>query len=119
MRKNGFNFWDILWFFIALGVGLAFTLPNAHADFGTVAGKVTDADDAPIIDAKVRIIRPDHVVLTARTDDAGDYTISDVPPGKNDLVVESTGFQPLGPQSVKVEAGDTTWVNPTLSSGAH
>lgn len=117
MRPNGINFWDILWFFAALAVGLACSLPYAHAEgaFGTVAGKVTDSDYNPIPGAKVRVTRADHVVLTGTADDGGDYTISDVPPGKLDLQVDGPGFEPTGPQSVKIQAGDTTWVNPTLT----
>jgi hypothetical protein len=61
-----------------------------------VTGTVSDPSGSAIVNAQVRLVNSaTGEERTAVTDEAGRYTISQVPPGKYELTVTATGFNRL------------------------
>jgi carboxypeptidase family protein len=97
-------------------VFLAFLLNPAHASplkerSGTVAGKVVDERGIGIQGANVLVLNSQRA---ARTDSAGYFTASFVPPGVYTLRVRCVGFRWAEQTNVQVNARDTTTVVLTM-----
>jgi hypothetical protein len=71
------------------------TLPSAPKPAaGTITGTVTDSAGALVPRAKIALRTGDlSVPQVMQTDDAGDFTFSDVPPGHFQVVISAQGFQ--------------------------
>jgi hypothetical protein len=84
--------------------------PTFGADTGAVRGLVLDEEGLPIAGAEAALSgRPG----TARTNGAGEFALSDVPPGRYSLLVAALRFAPHS-QSVDVAAGAVTAVEMAL-----
>ena len=68
---------------------------------GTV---VSEGSGRPVAHADVRIT---GTAVAARTDDAGHYCLSGLPPGQFDLAIEAPGYEPLQHREI-VESGKNT-----------
>ncbi len=84
------------------------TGPQFNEDTGAVRGTVTDAELLPLEGAQVAILNLDTGISTT-TDDAGTFTLSNVPPGTHTLAVQKLGFESQA-KKVDVQAGDETFV---------
>ena len=61
---------------------------------GTIVGSVTDASGAVVPNAKVTITeQATNVSHTANTNEGGNFTFADLPPGNYSVSVELTGFK--------------------------
>ena len=83
---------------------------SAHAQTGTVTGRVAEKGGAPIPGAEVRV---DSTTIHGSTDGDGHYKLADVPVGKHVVRALMLGYKPFT-QVVTVEAGATVTVNLTL-----
>ncbi len=86
---------------------------TATADFalsptpvGSIAGTVTNADDATAISGATVLV--EDTGQSATTDANGDYTISDVPTGDHTVTASADGFQSASPTATVSENTTTT-----------
>jgi TonB-linked SusC/RagA family outer membrane protein len=88
----------------------------AHAQTGRITGQVTDtAGSRPIAGVEVTVIGDgDRVLLGARTDASGRYTLGAVTPGSVHLRTRMLGYAPRD-RTVEVVAGQAITVNFALS----
>src|SRR6185437_6925875 len=82
-----------MFFLTALSLAPAGAL-FAQAVNATLLGTVTDASGASIPNATITITETNTgVSRTAKTNESGNYTVPDLPPGEYSVTVESTGFK--------------------------
>src|SRR6185437_12084551 len=82
-----------MFFLTALSLAPAEAL-FAQAVNATLLGTVTDASGASIPNATITITETNTgVSRTAKTNESGNYTVPDLPPGEYSVTVESTGFK--------------------------
>jgi len=108
--------------FTGLAVGILLTgssLPVwSQAATGTVSGQVTDATNAAIPGASVKLTdTATNNSLVTQTNDAGRYIFVNVPPGTYDLTVSKTGFSAYKAAKQNVEVGIVLTINPRLEVG--
>src|ERR1043166_3584079 len=83
-----------------------FVLP-AYTQVSTadLTGRVTDQQGHVVPGATITATnKGTGVARSATTDDAGDYTITQLPPGKNDLSVEAPSFSKASAQDFELNA---------------
>jgi Carboxypeptidase regulatory-like domain/TonB dependent receptor len=95
----------------ALRIGLAavlLALPLAAQEYrGTITGTVTDPSGAAIPNAQVEVRNvATSVVTTARSNEAGVYTIPFLLPGTYDLTASTGGFKQAVRKALELHAGD-------------
>lgn len=116
MRSHRRN--TILWlsgFALALLLALSTSKAAAQSN-GNLQGTVTDASGAVVPNASVTVTdRSTGIAHTVKTDDAGNYQFSSLPPGTYDLNVSSTGFAASIIQGLVVRVGSTVTSNVTLN----
>jgi hypothetical protein len=84
----------------------------------TVTGRVTDASGAVVPNAKVTVTNSGtNEMRTVTTNDEGEYTIPQLPPGDYALTAEQAGFKKLV-QRFTLETGQGARVDLTLQAGA-
>ena len=96
--------------------------PRLHAQagavYGNIVGTVTDATGALVADAKVSIKNVDrNITVTTTTNDSGNYTQSQLAPGRYEITVEKPGFNRAVQQNVQVSVSSTIRVDATLQVG--
>ncbi len=97
-------------YLILLG-GIVFTYLWAGTT-GKISGRVTDATTGEGL--PFAVVRIKGTQMGAYTDDQGYYVILNVPPGKYDIIVSYTGYQPGYVKDVVVEVDRTIEVNIAL-----
>jgi len=83
MRRLGFRHLGITAVAI-LAAAIGASAPAlADGSTGSMSGQFVNADGVPLTDCSVQVIDPAswNTVGYAATDDFGDYTVSDIPPG--------------------------------------
>lgn len=103
----------------ALALALVCALPAmAQRTSATLRGTVTDPDGAAVSGAEVTIVRIETgLVRTATTNNAGDYALSDVPPGNYQIVVEKDGFRASVIDALQINVADTRALDVALEIG--
>jgi hypothetical protein len=85
---------------------------------GTVSGQVTDTTGANIAGANVRIANvATGVVVSAKTNESGNYTAPFIIPGMYTVSVESAGFRKSVRENVQIRIGDVVAVDMQLTVG--
>jgi iron complex outermembrane receptor protein len=87
----------------------------AHAQTGTISGKVTYSDNLPLHDASVQITQ---LRQTVSTDDEGNYSFANVPFGRYTILVHVEGFSDESKIVVVNAANTASTVNFTLQIAA-
>lgn len=101
---------------LAASAALLLALPTtARAQQGAVAGQVTDADDGRPIDG-AQVFIPGSGIGTI-TDTAGQYRLTGVPVGDQQIRIQVLGYQPTS-RTVTVGAGQTATVDFALTVSA-
>jgi hypothetical protein len=77
---------------------------SADAQTGGIRGEVTDAAGSPAQDVEI-VLNGNGYTRTAKTDAAGNYRFSGLPPGPYDLVAQRRGFRRTT-MPVRVTVGD-------------
>ena len=80
---------------------------NAGTD-GTIRGKVTDVDGAPLPGANIYV---PMVGSGAAADMEGNYIILNIPVGDYEVVVQMMGYQKQTMTNVNVVMDQTVWLN--------
>jgi hypothetical protein len=85
----------------------------------SIVGAVTDPSGAPIKDADVTVTDVERgVVRSAKTNDAGAYNVTRLPPGSYQLKVSAPGFQTNVHQAFTLVLNQTARVDVQMSVGA-
>ncbi len=91
----------------------------AQSDLGTIRGSVSDPSGAVVPNASVTAIN--QGTGTERkvvTDDAGVYTVTNIPAGVYSVVIEAAGFKKFETRNNKLDSSSTLEINATLTVGA-
>jgi len=107
-------------FVLLLLVGVLGVLQPAFGQEVTAAivGTVTDPSGAPINGASITVTDTERgTVLTARTTDAGSYTVLRVPIGTYTLKVSAPGFQTSSYAAFTLQLNQTARVNVQMKVG--
>src|SRR6266851_4719286 len=104
--------------FCALWVLLLSSPAFAQVTTGSVTGRVTDTQARVVTGATVTATnKGTGAARTATTDDAGDYTITQLPPGKYDLTVEAKNFSKALASNFELNVGAKATQNFELKPG--
>jgi len=110
-KQSHFTLSSILRIAALLGLCAVFANPViAQSGKGTIVGKATDAENAVLPGAKVRVEPGDVVVAT---DQRGEFTAIDLAPGQYKVTISYVGFLPYTSE-VKVVAGQATRLDAVL-----
>ena len=91
----------------------------AQSDRGTITGTVSDSSGSLIPGANITAVNPENgVELKAQTTDTGNYTISSVPAGLYNLIVETSGFRRFEQQGIRVQVAQTARIDVTMQVGS-
>ncbi len=102
----------------ALSLSLSFCA-QGQAVSGTVLGTVTDASKAVIAGAKVILTETStNVAHSAITNQSGNYTFPDVPPGNYTVAVEMQGFKKEIRSGIAVDVNTSARVDAELQPGS-
>src|SRR5438093_5800262 len=84
------------------------TAASAQSD-GTITGSVSDTAGSPVAGASIQAKNVEtSVAYKARSDRSGNYTLSQLPPGRYELTATSMGFKRYQHKDVVViQAGQT------------
>lgn len=94
-------------------------LAIAQSDRGTLTGTVTDPGDAAVPGAKVVAKNTETgVVFESVTTPTGNYTITSLPVGLYDLVVEAPGFSKKTQQGIRLQVAQTARIDVALKIGS-
>jgi Carboxypeptidase regulatory-like domain len=103
---------------MVLVFGFAMTL-QAQETSGDLVGTVKDTSGAVIVKAEVVVTNEDtNVATTIQTGSSGQYHAANLLPGKYDIAVTGSGFQPYTLRGVSIELNKTSTSDITLSVGA-
>jgi TonB-dependent receptor len=107
MRKSG-----VLVFVASALVGLLLAIPSLKAQErkSSITGHATDTNHDPLVGARVEL---QPLGQTAITDSQGQFTISDLAPGKYALTISYVGFTPFSTE-VNLGAGGSANVDAVL-----
>jgi hypothetical protein len=85
----------------------------------TIVGTVIDKTGATVSNAKVTVVElSTSIPHTVNTNESGNYSIPDVPPGAYSLTVEATGFRRETRPSVDIVVNTTSRIDFNLQPGA-
>ena len=103
---------------ILLG-SLALRSPG-QAVSGNIIGTVTDQSGAAVPGAQVSIVNVNtNASYQATTNDSGNYTGANLPPGNYIVTITKTGFQKVVQQNVTVLVSQSARVDASLKIGCH
>ena len=92
---------------------------SAQVQTATITGTATDPSGAAIVGAKVVATNTGtNVAYSTVSDQAGRYTVSNVPVGTYDIEASQSGFQTVNHTGVTVSVGGTVVVDFSLPVGA-
>ncbi len=107
---------------LAIGLmvtGYAARPASAQVLYGSIVGTLTDQTGAVVPKAAVTVTNQSTgLSRQATTDDAGYYSIPNLPEGTYDLSVGASGFKPYTQKNLNVPINSVTRVNATIQVGA-
>src|SRR5215813_5270804 len=91
----------------------------AQSERGTITGTVQDATGAVVPGAKVTLTNTlTGVVFTIPSNEAGEYTVPQLPVGTYSVKVEKDGFRPASISGLVLNASQTVRADAKLEVGA-
>src|ERR1700722_12860228 len=104
----------------ALGILIYLSLSAvSSAQTGQISGRVTDAVQAVVAGAEVRVVnQATNVERTVKTNNDGLYTVPFVSPGTYQIVVQGQGFSTATSQPVTVTVGQVLVFDVQMKVGA-
>src|SRR4030095_16711416 len=104
--------------FAALLVACASGVIWGQAVTATLVGTITDASGAVMVNTKVSATETNTgVSRAATTNESGNYSFTNLPPGTYSVTAEQTGFKKAARAGVDVVVNATTRVDLTLTPG--
>ena len=100
-------------------LALSCSLPAfSQAVSATLLGTVTDSSGAVVANSKITVTEiTTGVNHAAQTNESGNYTLPNVPPGRYEVTVESAGFKKETRKDILVQVDSTTRVDVQLQPG--
>jgi hypothetical protein len=93
-------------------------LAFSQSERGTITGAVRDASGAVVPAATVTITnQATNVAIHSTTNDSGEFTVPNLPPGGYVVRVEKTGFRPTEEKGLNLDAAQTVRADATLQVG--
>src|SRR6185369_7927024 len=90
----------------------------AQATTGTIIGTVTDASGASVAGARIIIRNVDqNTTATVDTNESGNFTQSQLLPGRYELTIQKPGFQAFVQRNISVSIGGSTRLDARLDVG--
>ncbi len=97
---------------------LSIAVAYSQAVSGTVVGTVTDSTHAVIVNASVTLTETNtNVSRSTHSNESGNFTFSDVPPGTYAVTVEIAGFKKEQQRGIQVQVNSTQRVDVQLQAG--
>jgi hypothetical protein len=94
------------------------TLAYSQSDSAQISGTVTDPQGLAVAQAKVEIVNQDGLVKReAQTDETGHYSVSLLPAGRYQVVVQVQGFSASTSKDISLSAGQSSIYNLQLTVG--
>jgi hypothetical protein len=91
----------------------------SQAVSGTLLGTVTDTSGGLVVNAKVTITETNtNIAKSTMTNESGNYSFPDLPPGRFTVLVEQTGFKKESRRDVDLLADSTVRINIALQPGS-
>ena len=116
LAMNAASLWRCLG--VLVSVLALSVLSFAQVERGTITGTVTDSKGAAIPDAAVRVIEEStNQTITLQTDNAGEYTASNLTPGAYTIQVEKTGFESHVNKGFVIQVFQTARLDVSLNVG--
>ena len=103
---------------VAIFVLFSTSLVFAQSDFGVITGYVRDPSGAVVPNAKVTVSNQTGLERNVSTNEAGYYTLTNLPPGLYSLVVEAAGFKRYQSVANKLDPSATLGLDATMVIGA-
>jgi outer membrane receptor protein involved in Fe transport len=104
---------------MAIATAMAPSLTSAQTLYGSIVGTVADESGAAVSNATVVATNTaTGLKLEAKTDEEGNYTFRNVPPGVFELAISMQGFRELRKTDVRVSAGNPVRHDLKLEVGA-
>ncbi len=101
-----------------LALCVAYQSSFGQAVNGTLLGTVTDASGASVSGAKVTATETSTgLTHQANTNDSGNYTFPDLPPGIYNVTVEATGFKKAAQEKVDLASNSATRIDINMQPG--
>ena len=98
---------------------VAATLLHAQVESGKVVGMVRDSSGAVVTAAEVKVTEVEtNVTHTVRTDNNGEYVVTELRPGTYTVTAEHAGFKRVMQEPFKLDVNQVARVNLTLVVGA-
>ncbi len=92
---------------------------KAQAVSGTIVGTVTDPNGAVVPNAQVTLVLTGQsAVHNSVTNESGNFTEPDLPPGAYTVTVSATGFKKVVRQNVTLDTNSTARVDVSLATGS-
>lgn len=91
-------------------------LSSVNAQNGTLSGVVTDSLKAGLMDVNIKI---KGSYFGTASDEKGNYTIKNIPPGEYTVAVSSIGYKTVEYTGIKIQKGETTELNIILSTTSY
>src|SRR5262252_7002479 len=99
---------------LALAGGIAYS----QAVNATLLGTVTDVSGAIVPNAKVLVTEVNTgVTRSGQSNESGNYTFPDMPPGQYSVTVESSGFKKETRKDITLTVNSSTRVDVQLTPG--
>ncbi len=121
-KKHSRIGWAIRLTLSALVAAFAFLLPSAaiHAQVtASIAGTVTDQTGAVVPDASVTLVNEGtQFTRIVKTNAAGEYIASAIPPGSYSITVSKAGFEQLHRSGIQLAVATTVTADLQLKIGA-
>jgi hypothetical protein len=94
-------------------------LCGAQQNSAELSGRIVDASGALIPGADVTVVQPSTGLMrTTRTNGAGLYTVTQLPPGTYTLTISHTGFQTEVRSNLELTVGQQATLKTTMQVGA-
>lgn len=107
-----------IWMFALALMLLALSAAFSQAVSGSIVGTVSDSSGAPMAGTKVSAVQADAGVnRTAVTNESGNYSFPDLPPGAYTITAEQPGFKKFIRSNLDVLVDSTNRVDMTLAPG--
>ncbi len=86
---------------------------------GTLLGTVTDSSGATVPNAKVTVTETStSLIHQSNTNESGNYTFPDLPPGIYSVTVEASGFKRATQEKIDLASNSSTRVDLTMQAGS-